>query len=484
MYNEELTIAVLARLHKEFPTFVHSKSLYDLLQSQFPQITENELLNSLDALLRTGMIEGVPLRDGSTLADLSISARGREELQKQEIVSRQGFLQRLYDIVDGREGPTISPMQFLQVGSQLGLSEDAVNQMIRQFLSDGVIKRKPSSEVVAFTLKGVNEVERQMGLNGRKVAVHQPTPPVSSSGTDDWRFARLAIEEARKSVPEDGRVHPKVGVVVVKEGRVLASAHRGEFPQSHAEFIALEKKLPDQSLSAATVYTTLEPCTSRNHPKVPCATRLAERKVARVVIGMLDPDDRISGRGQRLLRKAGIVTELFPPDLMAEVEELNRDFMRDRESHETPSHGAHEGKGLSAFASALAAPKVRVGLKRGHVSNFLIEYTNDEDEPIFVREARLFGGKDGRIELTEPLTPDNPSTWRVAAHCSATFGKTIVHQRDPAASLVRMNSNAGIFFETEMVLVASCEMKSQLFEVRQTLYVKVNATKPEIVPLV
>jgi pyrimidine deaminase RibD-like protein len=155
--------------------------------------------------------------------------------------------------------------------------------------------------------------------------------------SDDRRFARLAIEEARKSVPEDGRVHPKVGVVVVKDGRVLAMAHRGEFPQCHAEFIAMEKKLPDLSLAGATVYATLEPCTSRNHPKVPCAVRLTERKVARVVIGMLDPDDRISGRGQRTLRKAGIVTDFFDHDLMTEIEELNRDFMREKEAKEQAS---------------------------------------------------------------------------------------------------------------------------------------------------
>jgi pyrimidine deaminase RibD-like protein len=123
--------------------------------------------------------------------------------------------------------------------------------------------------------------------------------PLDRSGeSDDRRFARLAIEEARKSVPEDERVHPRVGVVIVKDGQVLATAHRGEIPQCHGEYIALEKKLADVPLAGSTVYTTLEPCTSRNHPKVPCAIRLTERKVARVVIGMLDPDDRISGRGQ------------------------------------------------------------------------------------------------------------------------------------------------------------------------------------------
>jgi pyrimidine deaminase RibD-like protein len=177
---------------------------------------------------------------------------------------------------------------------------------------------------------------RRTALNSIVIGADMTIPSNSRPPEDseDRKFARIAIEEARKSVPEDGRVHPRVGVVVVKDGRILASAHRGEIPQCHAEYIALEKKLTDVSLLGATVYTTLEPCTARNHPKVPCAIRLTERKVTRVVIGMLDPDDRISGRGQRTLRKAGIATELFPHDLMAEIEELNRDFVRDRESGE------------------------------------------------------------------------------------------------------------------------------------------------------
>jgi pyrimidine deaminase RibD-like protein len=304
-------------------------------------------------------------------------------------------------------------------------------------------------------------------------------------GDEDRKFARQAIEEARKSAPEDDRVHPKVGVVVVKDGQVLAAAHRGEIPQCHAEYIALERKLVDVPLSGATVYTTLEPCTARNHPKVPCAIRLTDRKVARVVIGMLDPDKRIRGLGQMALRKARIATDFFQSDLMHEVEELNRNFMRDREINE--SHlpdPASSWKDSPTHLKIAAPPRVRVALKRGHVSNFLIEYANDEDEPIFIREARLFGGKDGKIELTEPLTPNDPSTWKVAPHSSMTFGKTIAHQRNPAASLVRMNSQKGIFFETEVVVIASCEMRGQLSEVRQTLYVKVNATNNEIVPLV
>lgn len=149
---------------------------------------------------------------------------------------------------------------------------------------------------------------------------------------DDYKFARMAIEQARKSVAEqDGRMHPLVGAVVVKDGKVLSAAHRGEIAEgNHAEFVALEKKLANVTLAGATVYTTLEPCTTRNHPKVPCAERLIERKVARVVMGMLDPDERIRGLGQMKLRTANIATQFFPVDLMSEVEELNREFIRDR----------------------------------------------------------------------------------------------------------------------------------------------------------
>jgi pyrimidine deaminase RibD-like protein len=178
----------------------------------------------------------------------------------------------------------------------------------------------------------VPDAEGQNRVQTAALTIAASDSLASSNDAEDRKFAQLAVEEARKSIPEDGRVHPRVGVVVVKDGSILASAHRGEIPQCHAEFIALEKKLENVSLSGSTVYTTLEPCTSRNHPKIPRADRLADRKVARVVIGMLDPDDRISGRGQRRLRKAGITTVLFPEDLMAEVEELNRDFVRDRES--------------------------------------------------------------------------------------------------------------------------------------------------------
>jgi pyrimidine deaminase RibD-like protein len=146
---------------------------------------------------------------------------------------------------------------------------------------------------------------------------------------DDERFIRMAIDAAKKCEPEDARIHPKVGVVVVQADNSLTVANRGELKVGeHAEYTALERKLLHDTLVGATVYTTLEPCTSRSHPKVPCAERLIERKVGRVCIGMLDPNPAISGKGLQRLRDANIRTDLFPEKFMAEAEELNRDFVR------------------------------------------------------------------------------------------------------------------------------------------------------------
>ena len=145
----------------------------------------------------------------------------------------------------------------------------------------------------------------------------------------DETYLKQAVEEARRSRSEDGRPHPKVGVVIVSEDGTVTAAHRGELgPGDHAEFTVLEKKLGAAKLINATVFTTLEPCTTRNHPKVPCAQRLIDRRVRRVVIGMLDPNPNILGRGVLQLREAGIEVELFPFELMKELEELNRDFRR------------------------------------------------------------------------------------------------------------------------------------------------------------
>lgn len=146
----------------------------------------------------------------------------------------------------------------------------------------------------------------------------------------DRQWMEMAVKEARKCVPEKDKITPFVAAVVAKGLEFIGAAYRGELkPGEHAEYTLLEEKCKDITLVGATIYTTLEPCTTRNPPKLPCVERILDRKISRVVIGMLDPNDVIRGRGVLSLRKAGVQVDLFPPDLMDQLEELNRAFLRE-----------------------------------------------------------------------------------------------------------------------------------------------------------
>src|SRR5665213_3447024 len=155
--------------------------------------------------------------------------------------------------------------------------------------------------------------------------------------SQDKPFCQQAVEWAKNSIAEkDGKLHPYVGAVIVKNGKVISTGFRGETGEGrHAEFCALMKLNDDVDnvdLSGCTVYTTLEPCSIRKPSKTPCTNRLINGKVARVVYGLADKDETVYGHYS--LSAAGIEIGLFPKDLIQELLVLNKKWSDTRRKPE------------------------------------------------------------------------------------------------------------------------------------------------------
>jgi len=130
-------------------------------------------------------------------------------------------------------------------------------------------------------------------------------PEIRPVAAEDAHWMRRALVLARR-----GRTHPnpRVGAVIVQNGRVIGEGfHRG-VGTPHAEAAALAAS--HASVQGATMYVTLEPCSFTSYPdgrlRVPCSQRCIDAGVSRVVVAMVDPDTRVAGRGIAQLRDAGI----------------------------------------------------------------------------------------------------------------------------------------------------------------------------------
>lgn len=117
--------------------------------------------------------------------------------------------------------------------------------------------------------------------------------------------------------------NPRVGCVLVKDGRIIAKGWHRKAGEPHAEIHALIEA-GDQA-RGATAYVTLEPC-SHHGRTPPCADALIKAGVKQVVIAMEDPNPQVSGQGVDRLRDAGI--EVISGVLEAQARELNPGFIK------------------------------------------------------------------------------------------------------------------------------------------------------------
>lgn len=117
--------------------------------------------------------------------------------------------------------------------------------------------------------------------------------------------------------------NPMVGSVIVCNGEIVGEGWHRRFGEPHAEPNAINSVKNAELLQNATLYVNLEPC-SHFGKTPPCANLIVKNKIPRVVVGTLDPNPKVSGRGVEILRSAGV--EVVVGVLEPECRELNKRF--------------------------------------------------------------------------------------------------------------------------------------------------------------
>lgn len=122
---------------------------------------------------------------------------------------------------------------------------------------------------------------------------------------EDEQYMQLALDLAEKGLYTT-TPNPRVGCVIVKEGRVIGSGFHSRTGLAHAEVMALSSATEDTE--GATVYVTLEPCCHTGLTP-PCVSALLKARVGKVVAAMKDPNPQVAGKGLIALKNAGVDVE-------------------------------------------------------------------------------------------------------------------------------------------------------------------------------
>lgn len=129
-----------------------------------------------------------------------------------------------------------------------------------------------------------------------------------------------ALKSDYKSFP-----NPKVGCVIVKNGKIIGRGYHKIFGGPHAEVNAINSA--KENVAGSTMYVTLEPCSTYGKTP-PCTELIINSKIKRVVCGSIDPNPLHSGKGLKILRNANIICEVANGKLKRMCEEINELFFK------------------------------------------------------------------------------------------------------------------------------------------------------------
>ncbi|MFZ4115664.1 MAG: bifunctional diaminohydroxyphosphoribosylaminopyrimidine deaminase/5-amino-6-(5-phosphoribosylamino)uracil reductase RibD [Chthoniobacterales bacterium] len=135
----------------------------------------------------------------------------------------------------------------------------------------------------------------------------------------DLLWMKRAIQEAKKGRGKTAP-NPIVGAIIVHAGKILSTGYHIAAGQSHAEIEALHALPSGVTARGATLYVTLEPCSTTGKTP-PCTQAIIHAGFARVVYGATDPNPVHQGAAQKILEQAGV--EVTTGLLAKECEQLN-----------------------------------------------------------------------------------------------------------------------------------------------------------------
>jgi diaminohydroxyphosphoribosylaminopyrimidine deaminase/5-amino-6-(5-phosphoribosylamino)uracil reductase len=118
----------------------------------------------------------------------------------------------------------------------------------------------------------------------------------------EHRAMERAVAEAKRGRPSP---NPRVGAVIVRDGKIVSVGHHEKAGEAHAEVDAIRNA--GGSVQGATLYVTLEPCNHQGRTG-PCTEAILDAGIARVVLGCRDPAPHVAGAIDRL-SDAGVEVE-------------------------------------------------------------------------------------------------------------------------------------------------------------------------------
>lgn len=195
--------------------------------------------------------------------------------------------------------------------------------------------------------------------------------------------------------------NPRVGCVLVHDGRIVGEGWHRQAGTPHAEVHAI--RAAGAQASGATAYVTLEPC-SHHGRTPPCAQALLDAGVGRVVVAMQDPNPQVSGRGLELLRSHGVEVCVLEGALAEQAQALNAGFvrrMRDGLPRVTAKL-AMSLDGRTAMASGesqwITGPAARADVQRLRARSSVIVSGADT----VLQDGARLTVRSGQLELPEP----------------------------------------------------------------------------------